>query len=137
MLKRAAPLLMIFLMAASAAQAQYGGGPGGGGMGGGGGRGGHGGGRGGHQQGGPRPTTPPAATAAKPFSQPEIVGVVKAIDAESGRITIAYEPVEALDWPAGTQPFAVSKSALLKDLTVGQKIRFQLESQQIAAIRPF
>jgi Cu/Ag efflux protein CusF len=138
MLKRAAPLLMIFLMAASAAQAQYGGGgPGGGGMGGGGGRGGHGGGRGGHQQGGPRPTTPPAATAAKPFSQPEIGGVVKAIDAESGRITIAYEPVEALDWPAGTQPFAVSKSALLKDLTVGQKVRFQLESQQIAAIRPF
>lgn len=127
MLKRAMPVLMICLIAASAAQAQ---------MGGGGGRGHGGGGRGGHPQGGAKPTAP-AATAAKPFSQPEIVGVVKAIDAESGRITIAYEPVEALDWPAGTQPFAVSKSALLKDLTVGQKIRFQLESQQIAAIRPF
>lgn len=127
MLKRAMPVLMICLMAASAAQAQ---------MGGGGGRGHGGGGRGGHPQGGAKPTAP-TATAAKPFSQPEIVGVVKAIDAESGRITIAYEPVEALDWPAGTQPFAVSKSALLKDLTVGQKIRFQLESQQIAAIRPF
>jgi Cu/Ag efflux protein CusF len=127
-MKRAAPLLMICLMAASAAQAQSGGG---------GGRGGHGGGgRGGHQQ-GPKPTTPAAATAAKPFSQPEIVGVVKAVDLDAGRVTIAYEPVEALDWPAGTQPFVVSKSALLKDLTVGQKVRFQLESQQIATIRPF
>ena len=145
MLKRAMPLLMICLMSASAAHAQYGGGGGGmggggmgGGAGGGGGsRGGHGGGgRGGHQQ-APKPADPAAPTAAKPFSQPQIIGVVKAIDAESGRITIAYEPVEALDWPAGSQPFGVSKSALLKDLTVGEKVRFQLESQQIAAIRPF
>ena len=129
MLKRVIPLLMICLLVASAAQAQMGGG-------GGGGRGHGGGGRGGHQQGGAKPTAP-AAPAAKPFSQPEIVGVVKAIDPESGRVTIAYEPVEALDWPAGSQPFGVSKSALLKDLTVGEKVRFQLESQQIAAIRPF
>jgi len=138
MLKRAVPLLMICLMAASAAQAQMGGGggAGGGGAGGGGGRGHGGGGRGGHQQGGAKPTAP-TAPVSKPFSQPEIVGVVKAIDAESGRVTIAYEPVEALDWPAGTQPFGVSKTSLLKDLTVGQKVRFQLESQQIAAIRPF
>lgn len=124
MLKRALPLLMIGLMAASAAQAQSGGGRGHGG-----------GGRGAHAPGGS--AAPPAAPAAKPFSQPEIVGIVRTIDLDAGRITIAYEPVEALDWPAGTQPFTVSKSALLKDLTVGEKIRFTLESQQIAAIRPF
>jgi len=152
MLRRLMPPLMICLLVASAAQAQYGGGGmggggmgggmGGGGMGGGagqgGGGGGHGhgggGGRGGHAPGGEAAAP---AKPAKPFTQPEIVGVVKAIDAESGRITIAYEPVEALDWPAGTQPFAVSKSTLLKDLTVGEKVRFQLESQQIAAIQPF
>lgn len=121
MLKRLIPLLMICLAVASAAQAQGGGGRGRGG-GGGGGRGG-----------------PPAGSAspAKPFSEPEIVGVVKAIDVDSGRVTIAYEAVEALNWPAGTQPFGVSKSALLKDLTVGEKVRFRLESQQIATIRPF
>ncbi|MGH6967457.1 MAG: copper-binding protein, partial [Phenylobacterium sp.] len=124
MLKRAAPLLMICLMAASAAQAQSGGGRGHGG-----------GGRGGHPQGGAKPTA--AGAPAKAFAQPEIVGIVKAVDLDAGRVTIAYEPVEALDWPAGTQPFVVSKAALLKDLTVGEKIRFQLESQQIAAIRPF
>ena len=125
MLKRVAPLLMICLAAASAAQAQSGAGRGHGG-----------GGRGGHPPGGSASASP-AAPAAKPFAQPEIVGVVKLIDPDAGRITIAYEPVEALDWPAGTQPFVVSRTALLKDLTVGEKVRFKLESQQIASIQPF
>jgi len=124
MLKPATPLFLICLVAASAAQAQSGGGRG------------HGGGRGGHPPGGSA-AAPRAAPAAKPFAQPEIVGVVKLIDPDAGRIIIAYEPVEALDWPAGTQPFVVSKTALLKDLTVGEKVRFKLESQQIASILPF
>jgi Cu/Ag efflux protein CusF len=129
MLNRVIPLLMICLVTASAAQAQMGGG-------GGGGRGhGGGGGRGGHAPG--SPTSAPAAPAAKPFTEPEIVGIVKLIDLDTGRVTIAYEPVEGLSWPAGTQPFGVSKTALLNDLTVGEKVRFKLESQQIAAIRPF
>jgi Cu/Ag efflux protein CusF len=125
MIKRVIPVLMIFLAATSAAHAQ--GGHHGGGAGGG-----RGGGRGGQSE-----SHPPAAPAAKPFTQPEIVGVVKLIDAAGGRVTIAYEPVEALNWPAGTQPFGVGKTALLKDLTVGEKVRFRLESQQIVAIRPF
>jgi Cu/Ag efflux protein CusF len=133
MLKRLIPLLMICLVAASAAQAQSGGGGGGGG--GGRGHGGGGGGRGGHAP--SSSTSAPAAPAAKPFTEPEIVGVVKTIDVDTGRVTIAYEPVEALNWPAGTQPFGVSKSALLKDLTIGEKVRFKLESQQIATIQPF
>ena len=66
-----------------------------------------------------------------------MVGVIKAIDLENGRLTIAYEPVDALDWPAGTQPFVVGKAALLKDRAVGEKVRFKLESQQISTIRPF
>src|SRR5579864_802091 len=122
MLQRVIPVLMIGLLAATAAQAQSGGG--------------HGGGRGG---------PPPAGQAApqqahkppKAFAEPEIVGVIKAIDLENGRVTIAYEAVDALDWPPGTQPFVVSKSALLKDAAVGEKVRFKLESQQISAIRPF
>jgi Cu/Ag efflux protein CusF len=134
MLKRAIPLLMICLAAASAAQAQMGGGGGGGGGGGRGGHGGGGGGRGGHPS---DSASAPAAPPAKPFTEPEIVGVVKIIDLDTGRVTIAYEPVEALNWPAGTQPFGVSKTALLKDLTVGEKVRFKLESQQIATIQPF
>ena len=114
MLKRALPLLMICLLAASAAEAQPGGGKG----------------RGGGARSGP-PAQP------KAFSTPEFIGVIKAIEAETGRVTIVHEGSEALNWPPGTQPFVVGKSALLKDLSVGEKVRFTLESQQISAIRPF
>lgn len=124
--KRVIPLLMICLVAATAAQAQRGGGGGGHGR--------SGGGSGAPPSGGSQTH---AAPPAKAFAEPEIVGVVQAIDLEAGRLTIAYEPVEALNWPAGAQPFPVSKSALLKDVTVGEKVRFTLKSLQIAAIRPF
>nr|MEA2798792.1 hypothetical protein [Phenylobacterium sp.] len=63
--------------------------------------------------------------------------MIKAIDPASGRVTIAYEAVEALGWPAGTMPFAVSKTALLNAATVGQKVRFKLEDQQISDLKPF
>ena len=114
MSKRILPLLMIGLMAATAAQAQSPGGGGGGGHG----RGGHGG-----RPSGGSTTTPTDSTPlprAKPVNQIEIIGVVRAIDPATDRITIAYEAVDARGWPAGTMPFVVSKTALLKDVTVGE-----------------
>jgi len=117
--KRLLPIAVICLVAASAAVAQ----PGGRSRGGGGGRGGG--------------SAAAPARPAKAFAAPDLIGVVKAIDVATGRVTIAYEASEALNWPAATQPFPVSKTALLKDLTVGEKVRFQLESEQIAAITPF
>jgi Cu/Ag efflux protein CusF len=131
MFKRFAPVL-ICLMAATVAAAQ----PGGGGGGGRGGRGG--GGRGGGAPSPSPPKGPAAARAApKPFNQPEIIGVVKSIDADAGRLTIAYDTVEALGWPPGTQPFPVAKTALLSGVTVGEKIRFTLDSGSIATLRAF
>jgi Cu/Ag efflux protein CusF len=126
MIKRIIPFLLICLMAAPAAQAQ---GPGG--------RGGHGGGRPGGSGGSPPASAPGSAAKPRPFKEPEIIGVIKAIDPASGRVTIAYEAVEALGWPAGTMPFAVSKTALLNAATVGQKVRFKLEDQQISDLKPF
>jgi Cu(I)/Ag(I) efflux system protein CusF len=67
----------------------------------------------------------------------EIVGVVRAIDPEAGRVTIGYDPVEALNWPAGTMPFAVSKADVLKGVTIGEKVRFRLESQKIVDLQAF
>jgi Cu/Ag efflux protein CusF len=128
MLKRTIPVLMICLVAAPVAQAQS---PGGGG------RGGHGGGRPGGSGGSPPASAPGSAAKPHPFKEPEIIGVIKAIDPASGRVTIAYEAVEALGWPAGTMPFAVSKTALLNAATVGQKVRFKLEDQQISDLKPF
>ena len=73
----------------------------------------------------------------KPANQIEIVGVVRSIAPDTSRVTIAYEAVDGLGWPAGTMPFVVSKSALLKDVAVGEKVRFHLDSEQIADLSPF
>jgi Cu(I)/Ag(I) efflux system protein CusF len=133
MVKRFVPVL-ILLMAASAAHAQMGGGGMGGGHRGGGGGGGRGGGSGGSQ---PSAPSAPPAKPATPVNKLQFVGVVKAIDAQTGRITIAYDPVEAINWPAGTQPFPVAKTAMLSAATVGQKVRFNLDSGEISALTPF
>ena len=141
MSKRLLALVMVGLAAATAVHAQYGGGGMGGGMGGG-----RGGGHGGGHRGG-KPTQPggdaqpridrPSLTRETPLNKVEIVGVVRAIDRTAGRITIAYEDVDALNWPAGTMPFEVSKTALLDAATVGEKVRFKLESQQISDLAPY
>ena len=127
--------LMIGLMAATLAQAQTVPGGGAGGSGGGG----HGhGGRGGGSGGAASPAMPAAAIPRqKPVNEIEIVGVIRAIAPDTGRVTIAYEAVDGLGWPAGTMPFPVSKSGLLKDVTVGEKVRFYLDSEQIADLKPF
>jgi len=139
MQKRAIPLLAIFLIAATSAHAQWGGGgPGGGGPGGGGGRGGHGGGQAPSQQpSGPAPAPVPPPKPPKPESQVEIVGVVTAVDRDAKRVTIAYEAVDELGWPHGAMPFSVYKSDLLKAVTVGEKVRFRLDGQQIAELTPY
>ena len=125
------------LAIAGAAQAQVGGGGGYGG-------GGHG--RGGGGGGGKAPPTSTDQTAPlldprpkppPPTDQVEIVGVVRDVDAAGGRITIAYDEVEALNWPAGSLPFQVAMSDLMKGVTVGEKVRFKISSQQIWAIEPY
>ncbi len=132
------PCLMIGLLAATAAQAQIGGGGpgGGGGSGGGGGR---------HHRGGQQPSggsatpAPPGAAIPRqrPANQIEIVGVIREISPDGARVTIAHEPVDELNWPAGTQPYPVEKSDLLKGVTVGEKVRFWLDSAQISDLKPY
>ena len=127
-IKSACLALTLCLLAASTAEAQFGGGHGGGGRGGGG-------------QPSSAPSSgggggPPAGKVVPP-DQVDIVGVIQSIDPATDRVTIAYQPVDALDWPAGTKPFEVAKSALLSGVTVGEKVRFRLESQQIYVLQPF
>ena len=120
---------VIVLVAGQSAHGQAGGG-------------GHGGGHRG--QGKPSPSTSaPAATPAaaptvlKPENQIEIVGVVRGIDLDAKRVTIAYDAVDALNWPRGTMPFSVYQASLLQGVTVGEKVRFKLDSQRISDLRPF
>ncbi len=63
--------------------------------------------------------------------------MVRAIDLDAKRITIAYDAVDALNWPRGTMPFSVYQASLLKGVTVGEKVRFKLDSQRISDLRPF
>jgi Cu/Ag efflux protein CusF len=125
MIKPAIPVLAICLMAATAAHAQYGGRHGGGGQG----------------RGSASPSSAPARPTPTadntPADKADIIGVIKAIDPATDRVTITYQPVEALNWPAGTTPFVVAKSALLNGVTVGEKVRFRLESQQIYVLQAF
>lgn len=117
MMRKRPVLLLICLLAATAAYAQPGGG------------------RGGGRPSGGGPTAP--RKGPKPLNQLQIVGVIKAIDTAAGRLTIAYEPVEPLNWPAGAQPFPVGKSALLNGVSVGEKVRFTLDSGEITTLAPF
>jgi Cu/Ag efflux protein CusF len=126
-----APALAIVLMAATAAHAQFGGAGGGGHR--------HGGGSGQPPSGGSGSSSRPSAAAPRPVpvSDTDIIGVIKAIDPASNRITIAYEPVLARNWPAGAMPFVVSKPELLTGATVGEKVRFKVDSQRIVELTPY
>ena len=117
-------VLAIALVAATAVHAQSPGGRG------------HGGRRG---SGSPPPADADAPRPARqvPLSQIEIIGVIQALDPAAERVTIAYEAVDQLNWPAGAMPFAVGKSGLLGDMKVGQKVRFRLENQRIVDLKPF
>jgi Cu/Ag efflux protein CusF len=125
MFKSTLPVLTLCLLAATAANAQSGGG------------------RHGGRGGGSAPTSStsasPAAPTARqtPANEIDIVGVIKAIGPEPDRITITYDAVDALNWPAGTLPFVVSKPALMQGVTVGEKVRFRLDSQQISDLKPY
>jgi len=78
------------------------------------------------------------AAPAKPANSLVVgVGVVQAIDRNAGRITLAYEPIEPLNWPAGSMSFVVSKPSVLEARSVGERVRFRLESHQITALTAF
>lgn len=62
---------------------------------------------------------------AMPGAIHKAVGVVKEIDAKSGMVTFAHEPVKSLNWPAMTMGFAVKDKALLDKLAVGKKVEFE------------
>ncbi|WP_410103596.1 copper-binding protein [Sutterella wadsworthensis] len=54
----------------------------------------------------------------------QAVGVVKAVDAASGKVTIEHEPIAALQWPAMTMRFTFKDPKLVEGLKAGDKIHF-------------
>jgi Cu(I)/Ag(I) efflux system protein CusF len=67
-------------------------------------------------------------------------GVIKAIDAKAGTLTIQHGPIPAISWPAMTMTFKAKPAALLKGLKVGETIGFDTTvrgmSAEVTAVRP-
>jgi Cu(I)/Ag(I) efflux system protein CusF len=66
-------------------------------------------------------------------------GVIKAIDAKAGKLTLQHGPIPAIGWPAMTMAFKANPPALLNGLKVGQKIGFDVKAigmdAEVTAIR--
>jgi Cu(I)/Ag(I) efflux system periplasmic protein CusF len=56
-------------------------------------------------------------------------GVVKAVDKQKGKLTIAHEPVQSLGWPAMTMTFTVKDKKLLEKVAVDKKVNFEFVQQ--------
>ncbi len=75
-------------------------------------------------EGGPMPMQPEAAPMATTASA---MGTVKSIDTESGKVTIAHDPVASLKWPAMTMAFKATPDQL-SSVQAGQQVEFDFES---------
>lgn len=53
------------------------------------------------------------------------MGTVKSVDAKTGVVTVAHEPVKTMNWPAMTMGFKVKDKMLLDKLGDGKKVEFE------------
>ena len=81
------------------------------------------------QQNMPMQNMPDMKGMSHPAGEAEGVGVVKALDAKQGTITLQHQAIESIHWPAMTMTFKVSKPELLEGVKVGEQVRFGLRTQ--------
>lgn len=70
------------------------------------------------------PSAAPAASAPAAM----VLGEVRKVQADQGKVTIKHQPIPRLAMPAMTMVFRAQEPAVLRDLKPGDKIRFQAES---------
>ena len=67
------------------------------------------------------------------------VGVVRSIDATTGTVMIAHEPIASLGWPAMSMAFQVRDQRLLAKLRAGNAVEFDFvqtsDSYLVTAIK--
>ena len=67
-------------------------------------------------------------TSAAAFAQNAMVqGEIKKIDAAAGKITLKHGPIKNLEMDAMTMVLRVNDSGMLKNLKVGDKVKFEAE----------
>ncbi len=68
------------------------------------------------------------------------VGVVRAIDAAKGTITLQHEAIQTIGWPAMTMAFRLASPDLLQGVKVGDKVKFTLHpagmNSTVTSIKP-
>jgi Cu(I)/Ag(I) efflux system protein CusF len=83
---------------------------------------------------------PPHGADSASMTMADGAGVVTAIDAKAGTVTIHHAPIAKLNWPAMTMAFKASAPSVLQGVKVGQAVRFQLmqmgDAIQLTAIKP-
>lgn len=55
-------------------------------------------------------------------------GVVKALDAKAGTVTLQHGPIPGVGWPAMTMTFKATPPAMLKGVKVGQTVDFAVRT---------
>lgn len=66
----------------------------------------------------------PSAYAEQSQETHQTTGVVKSVDQEKGRVTLAHDPVPTLKWPGMTMGFSVADKALLENVEADEKVSF-------------
>lgn len=69
-----------------------------------------------------------AAPAPASASAAMTLGEVRKVQPDEGKVTIKHEPIVNLAMPAMTMVFRAQQPKALRDLKVGDKVRFQAES---------
>ena len=73
------------------------------------------------------------ANAPKEGAKQELAlatGMIRSMDLQRGRVTIAHGPVPMMNWPPMTMTFAVPNAAMLRGLTKGARVEFAFEPRQ-------
>lgn len=60
------------------------------------------------------------------------MGVVKSVDTAAGKVTIAHEPIAALNWPSMTMAFSASPQ-LLAAAKEGQRVHFEFTQGEVGS----
>jgi Cu(I)/Ag(I) efflux system protein CusF len=80
----------------------------------------------------PMPATMPAAALAAPDASATETklasgtGVVNAVDAKAGTVTLDHQPIPAISWPAMTMTFKASP-AIVASVKPGDKVAFDMK----------
>ena len=56
-------------------------------------------------------------------------GTVNSVDAKAGKVNLTHGPIAGLKWPGMTMDFQVKDQAVLKGVTPGQNVEFDIMQQ--------